>query len=124
MKFDADRGQRVLRARRDRRPTTSVGDGLLAQSHPLNGDGLGVDRRALGALGDLVLLLGDGRTVVGAKLVSSHDNTGAIARERNRVVATPHTIVAQEQLLNDLVAQPLYRRLTAVPPRRMLVARY
>jgi hypothetical protein len=31
-------------------------------------------------------------------------------------VATHHAILAQEQLLNDLVAEPRYRRLTAIPP--------
>jgi len=37
-------------------------------------------------------------------------------------VATHHSILAQEQLLNDLVAEPRYRRLTAIPPDTDAVA--
>ena len=68
--------------------------------------------RALLALPRLL----EGTNLEGANLVSSHDSNGEIANERNLVVATHHAIVDQEQLLNDLVAEPLYRRLTAVPP--------
>jgi endonuclease/exonuclease/phosphatase family metal-dependent hydrolase len=58
----------------------------------------------------------EGTNLDGANLVSSLDSTGSIANERNLVVATHHSILAQEQLLNDLVAEPRYRRLTALPP--------
>lgn len=60
--------------------------------------------------------LPEGTNLDGATLVSSLDSTGNIANERNLVVATQHPVVAQEQLLNDLVAEPRYRRLTAIPP--------
>jgi endonuclease/exonuclease/phosphatase family metal-dependent hydrolase len=68
--------------------------------------------RALLALPRLL----EGTNLEGANLVSSLDSNGDIANERNLVVATHHQVVDQEQLLNDLVAEPLYRRLTAVPP--------
>jgi endonuclease/exonuclease/phosphatase family metal-dependent hydrolase len=68
--------------------------------------------RALLALPRLL----EGTNLDGATLVSSLDSTGSIANERNLVVATHHSILAQEQLLNDLVAEPRYRRLTAIPP--------
>jgi len=74
--------------------------------------------RALLALPRLL----EGTNLDGATLVSSLDSTGSIANERNLVVATHHAIVAQEQLLNDLVAQPRYRRLTAIPPDADAVA--
>jgi len=74
--------------------------------------------RALLALPRLL----EGTNLDGATLVSSLDSTGSIANERNLVVATHHTIVAQEQLLNDLVAEPRYRRLTAIPPDADAVA--
>jgi len=68
--------------------------------------------RALLALQRLL----EGTNLEGANLASSLDSSGGIANERNLVVANPHTIVAREQLLNDLVPEPLYRRLTAIPP--------
>jgi endonuclease/exonuclease/phosphatase family metal-dependent hydrolase len=74
--------------------------------------------RALLALPRLL----EGTNLDGATLVSSLDSTGSIANERNLVVATQHTILAQEQLLNDLVAEPRYRRLTAIPPDTDAVA--
>jgi endonuclease/exonuclease/phosphatase family metal-dependent hydrolase len=74
--------------------------------------------RALLALPRLL----EGTNLDGATLVSSLDSTGSVANERNLVVATQHTILAQEQLLNDLVAEPRYRRLTAIPPDTDAVA--
>ena len=74
--------------------------------------------RALLALPRLL----QGTNLDGATLVSSLDSTGSIANERNLVVATHHSILAQEQLLNDLVAEPRYRRLTAIPPDTDAVA--
>ena len=56
----------------------------------------------------------EGTNLDGVALVGSLDSTGAVANERKLVVATQHAILAQEQLLNDLVAEPRYRRLTAI----------
>ncbi len=74
--------------------------------------------RALLALPRLL----EGTNLDGANLVSSLDSTGSIANQRNLVVATHHPILAHEQLLNDLVAEPRYRRLTAIPPDTDAVA--
>src|SRR4051794_26206593 len=50
-----------------------LGDRLGAQLHPLDRDGLGRDHGALGVQGDLVLLLGDRRAVVGVAAVGVGD---------------------------------------------------
>jgi hypothetical protein len=50
-----------------------LGDGLLAESHPLDRNGLGVHDRALRVQSDLVLLLGDRRAVKGAADVGVGD---------------------------------------------------
>lgn len=68
--------------------------------------------RALLALQRLL----EGTNLDGATLVSTQDGQAWVFDLRNLVVATHHPVVDREQLLNDLVAGPLYRRLTAVPP--------
>ena len=50
-----------------------LGDGLLAELDPLDGDSLDTDHGALGVQRDLVLLLGDGRAVVGLAAVGLGD---------------------------------------------------
>jgi endonuclease/exonuclease/phosphatase family metal-dependent hydrolase len=52
----------------------------------------------------------------GANLASTHTQDGAVFDERNLVVATRHPIAAQEQIRNQFIDPPLYRRLTAEPP--------
>jgi predicted extracellular nuclease len=52
----------------------------------------------------------------GAELVSTEAPTGGVFDERNLVVATHYRVAAHEQVRNKFVAQPLYKRLTAVPP--------
>jgi hypothetical protein len=84
----------------------------------VNGQERPGQRRALLALPRLL----EGTNLDGANLVSSLDSTGSIANQRNLVVATHHPILAHEQLLNDLVAEPRYRRLTAIPPDTDAVA--
>ncbi|HEU5475503.1 MAG TPA: endonuclease/exonuclease/phosphatase family protein [Actinophytocola sp.] len=55
-----------------------------------------------------------GTNLDGATLVSTRTGDG-VYNERNLVVATHLPVLAFRQLRNDLVAMPLYRRLTAVP---------
>ena len=69
--------------------------------------------RALLALQRLL----EGTNLDGRDAGQHHDSNGEIANERNLVVATHHPVVDQEQLRNDLVAEPLYRRLTAQSAR-------
>lgn len=52
----------------------------------------------------------------GATLVSTKPSNDAVYDERNLVVATHLSVLKHQQLLNDLVAKPTYKRLTAVPP--------
>jgi endonuclease/exonuclease/phosphatase family metal-dependent hydrolase len=68
--------------------------------------------RALLALAQLL----EGTNLEGATLVSTRPADGGVYQERNIVVATHLPVLGHRQLRNDLVAQPLYRRLTAVPP--------
>ncbi|MFC4943819.1 endonuclease/exonuclease/phosphatase family protein [Pseudonocardia sp. GCM10023141] len=68
--------------------------------------------RALLALQRLL----EGTNLAGANLVSSKPDNDGVYDERNLVVATHHQVLAREQLRNKLVAEPMYLRLTAVPP--------
>ncbi len=67
--------------------------------------------RALHALTALL----DGTNLGGASLVSTKPKNDGVFNERNLVVATHLPVLAREQIRNDLVAAPTYRRLTAVP---------
>jgi endonuclease/exonuclease/phosphatase family metal-dependent hydrolase len=52
----------------------------------------------------------------GASQVSTKPADAAVYDERNLVVVTHLPVVARRQLRNDLVAEPRYARLTAIPP--------
>jgi endonuclease/exonuclease/phosphatase family metal-dependent hydrolase len=67
--------------------------------------------RALLALTDLLA----GTNLDGATLVSTRPDSDAVFNERNLVVATHLPVLARRQLRNDLVTEPRYLRLTAVP---------
>jgi endonuclease/exonuclease/phosphatase family metal-dependent hydrolase len=68
-------------------------------------------RRALLALQELL----KGTNLQGASLVSTKPQDNDVFDERNLVVASLHPITGHEQILNKLVKEPRYRRLTAVP---------
>jgi endonuclease/exonuclease/phosphatase family metal-dependent hydrolase len=68
--------------------------------------------RALLALEELLA----GTNLEKATLVSTKPADDAVFNERNLVVATHLPVAGHRQLRNDLVAEPTYRRLTAVPP--------
>lgn len=67
--------------------------------------------RALLALTELLA----GTNLDGAALVSTKPEDDAVYNERNLVVATHLPVLSRRQLRNDLVAEPRYLRLTAVP---------
>ncbi|MET7394873.1 endonuclease/exonuclease/phosphatase family protein [Dactylosporangium sp. NPDC005572] len=67
--------------------------------------------RALLALRDLL----DGTNLAGASVLSTKPQDDDVYNERNLVVVTHLPVLARRQLRNDLVAAPIYRRLTAVP---------
>jgi endonuclease/exonuclease/phosphatase family metal-dependent hydrolase len=68
--------------------------------------------RALLALADLLA----GTDLAGAELVSTRPKDDGVYDERNLVVATHLPVLFRQQLRNELVAAPTYRRLTASPP--------
>ncbi|MEO3857545.1 endonuclease/exonuclease/phosphatase family protein [Acrocarpospora sp. B8E8] len=68
--------------------------------------------RALLALQDLIT----DTNLAGSTLVSTKSSDNAVYDVRNLVVATQLPIIAHQQLRNDLVDKPTYRRLTAIPP--------
>lgn len=68
--------------------------------------------RALLALGDLL----QGTALAGWDVVSTEKANGEVFDERNLAVVTSLPIIAHAQLLNDLVAAPMYQILTANPP--------
>ncbi|WP_378741745.1 endonuclease/exonuclease/phosphatase family protein [Nocardia brasiliensis] len=68
--------------------------------------------RALLALGDLL----QGTALSGWDVVSTEKANGEVFAERNLAVVTSLPIIAHAQLLNDLVAAPMYQILTANPP--------
>jgi len=67
--------------------------------------------RALHALAALL----ETTNLQGASLVSTKPKDDGVYNERNLVVATRLPVVARQQLRNELVAAPTYRRLTSVP---------
>jgi endonuclease/exonuclease/phosphatase family metal-dependent hydrolase len=67
--------------------------------------------RALHALRALL----EGTNLEGAELVSTKPKNDGVYHERNLVVATHRPVLARQQLRNELVAAPTYRRLTASP---------
>jgi endonuclease/exonuclease/phosphatase family metal-dependent hydrolase len=68
--------------------------------------------RALHALEALLA----GTALEGAELVSTKPKDDGVYHERNIVVATHLPVLSRQQLRNELVAAPTYRRLTAAPP--------
>jgi endonuclease/exonuclease/phosphatase family metal-dependent hydrolase len=68
--------------------------------------------RALLALGELLA----GTDLDGANIVSTKPQNDAVYNERNIVVVTHLPVLGVDQLANQLVDKPSYRRLTAVPP--------
>ena len=67
--------------------------------------------RALLALQELLA----GTNLDGAGMVSTKPDSDAVYNERNLVVVSRLPIVAHRQLRNELVAEPRYLRLTAIP---------
>lgn len=57
-----------------------------------------------------------GTNLAGAELVSTKPKDDGVYNERNLVVATHLPVLSRQQLRNELVAAPTYRRLTANPP--------
>jgi endonuclease/exonuclease/phosphatase family metal-dependent hydrolase len=74
--------------------------------------------RALLALQELL----SGTNLDKATLVSTKPADDAVYNERNLVVATHLPVLASRQLRNDLVDEPTYRRLTAIPPDPAAIA--
>lgn len=68
--------------------------------------------RALIALADLLA----GTKLAGANVVSTLEPNGQVLDQRNLVVVTPLPVLARAQLMNTLVAPPMYQILTANPP--------
>lgn len=87
-------------------------DADIACFQEVNGQERAGQPRALLALTDLLA----GTTLGGATLVSSKPSNDAVYDVRNLVVATRLPVLGHDQLRNDLVLEPLYRRLTADPP--------
>jgi endonuclease/exonuclease/phosphatase family metal-dependent hydrolase len=67
--------------------------------------------RALLALRELL----SGTNLDGAPMLSTKPEHEAVYNERNLVIVTALPVLAHRQLRNDLVAEPRYLRLTAVP---------
>jgi len=57
-----------------------------------------------------------GTNLEGCQLVSTKPKDDGVFNERNLVVATHLPVLSRQQLRNELVAAPTYRRLTAKPP--------
>lgn len=57
-----------------------------------------------------------GTDLEGATLTSTRTQTGQVYDQRNLVVASNFPVVSSNQIRNDLVPPPEYRRLTADPP--------
>ncbi|MFD0363619.1 endonuclease/exonuclease/phosphatase family protein [Nocardia sp. GCM10030253] len=68
--------------------------------------------RALLALAELLA----GTKQAGANVVSTRDPNGQVFDQRNLVVVTSLPVMARAQLLNTLIAPPMYQILTANPP--------
>jgi len=67
--------------------------------------------RALLALAELLA----GTNLQGANVVSTKPQHDAVYNERNLVVVSHLPVLAFEQVANDFVDKPLYKRLTALP---------
>lgn len=67
--------------------------------------------RALLALKELLA----GTNLDGATIISTKPAGDAVYNERNLVIVTHLPVLGHQQLLNDLVDEPVYKRLTAVP---------
>lgn len=78
----------------------------------VNGQERSDQPRALLALTELLA----GTALEGATLVSTRPSGNAVYDERNIVVATHLPVLAHQQIHYDLIAEPLYQRLTADPP--------
>ncbi|GAA2627988.1 endonuclease/exonuclease/phosphatase family protein [Paractinoplanes durhamensis] len=57
----------------------------------------------------------------GAELVTTKPKDDGAYNERNIVVATHLPVLSRQQLRNELVAAPTYRRLTAIPPDQFAI---
>jgi endonuclease/exonuclease/phosphatase family metal-dependent hydrolase len=68
--------------------------------------------RALLALAELLA----GTNLEGANVVSTKPHDNAVYDVRNIVVVTHLPVLASQQLANDLIDKPSYRRLTRIPP--------
>ncbi|CAM4138826.1 endonuclease/exonuclease/phosphatase family protein [Nocardia ninae] len=68
--------------------------------------------RSLLALAELL----QGTALAGRNVVSTEKANGEVFDERNLAVVTSLPVTARAQLLNDLVAAPVYQVLTANPP--------
>jgi hypothetical protein len=68
--------------------------------------------RALLALAELLA----GTNLEGANVVSTKPQDNAVYDVRNIVVVTHLPVLATQQLANDLIDKPSYRRLTRIPP--------
>ncbi|MET8874133.1 endonuclease/exonuclease/phosphatase family protein [Nocardia sp. NPDC004604] len=68
--------------------------------------------RALLALAELL----SGTKLAGANIVSTQTANGEVFDQRNLVLVTSLTVTGHTQLLNTLVAAPIYQMLTADPP--------
>lgn len=84
----------------------------IACFQEVNGQERDGQPRALLALERLL----DETSLDGANLASTQPQAGGVYDERNLVVATHHEIVGRDQIQNKFVNQPMYKRLTAVPP--------
>ncbi|AFU01358.1 endonuclease/exonuclease/phosphatase family protein [Nocardia brasiliensis] len=78
----------------------------------VNGQERSGQPRALLALADLL----QGTRLSGWNVVSTEKANGEVFDERNLVLVTSLPVTARTQLLNDLVAAPMYQILTANPP--------
>lgn len=74
--------------------------------------------RALVALTELLA----GTNLAGATMISTKPQGDEVYDVRNLVVVSHLAVVGRQQLRNDLVAEPAYRRLTAIPPDAAEVA--
>ncbi len=68
--------------------------------------------RALLALAELLA----GTNLQGANVISTEAAEGGVGDERNLVVVTHLPVIAHQQLRNNLISEPLYTRVTAIPP--------
>jgi endonuclease/exonuclease/phosphatase family metal-dependent hydrolase len=84
----------------------------IACFQEVNGQERPGQSRALLALAELLA----GTNLQGANVISTEPAGGGVYDERNVVVVTHLPVTAHRQLHNDLIKEPLYTRITAVPP--------